>query len=125
MTSWRSFEIATDADAAPMIVFATAAGLRSPTAMQERVGAGIRTAGFESKPGRWLDLVGSGAAAERLVVIALADEDAEDRWRNLGGHIVEVMRAMSARFRRHRQLINIQFCLIKLVRIQGAILRSR
>jgi leucyl aminopeptidase len=95
MTSWTSFGIATGDDAAATLIFATDTEVHAPAALRERVEAVIKASGFAPKAGRWLDLVGNGEAGERVVVIGLGGEDALDRWRNAGGHVVEAMRALA------------------------------
>jgi leucyl aminopeptidase len=92
MTSWTSIEIATGADAAPTLVFASGETLFAPDALRERTASLVGSAGFDAKPGRWLDLVGE--AGERLIVIAVAGDGNADRWRSAGGYIVDAIRAL-------------------------------
>ena len=95
MTTWTSFAIATTTEAAPAIVIATSTTVYAPEAIRDRVSVTIRVSGFDAKPGRWLDLVGSGEPEDRVVVVASGENNVGDRWRNAGGHLVEVTRALS------------------------------
>jgi leucyl aminopeptidase len=94
MTRWTSFDFLIDNEADATLVFATGAGLLAPETMRERISPIVAAAGFEAKPGRWLDLVDTGQASDRVVVIGLAGDDDKDRWRSAGGHTVEAMRAL-------------------------------
>jgi len=90
MTSWTSIEIATGADAAPTMVFASGETLFAPDALRDRIAALVGSTGFDAKPGRWLDLVGE--AGERLIVVAVGAD--ADHWRSAGGHVVEAIRGL-------------------------------
>ena len=94
MTSWSSFEIDTGGggEAAPTLVFAAGETLFAPDALRDRAAAKIGLAGFDAKPGRWLDLIGE--RDERIVIVAVGAEDGVDRWRSAGGHIVEALRGL-------------------------------
>lgn len=94
MTSWSSIDITTGADAAPTLVFASGDALYAPGALRDRVASIVAAAGFEAKPGRWLDIVGDGDPGGRIVVVAVGAESSEDRWRSAGGHAVEAMRGL-------------------------------
>ena len=90
MTHWTSIDIKPGTEAAPTLVFAAGETLYAPDALRARAAMLVRAAGFEAKPGRWLDLVGE----ERIVVVALGAEDSPDRWRSAGGHVVEAIRGL-------------------------------
>jgi leucyl aminopeptidase len=90
MTRWTSIDIKPGTEAAPTLVFAAGETLHAPGALRDRVAALVAAAGFEAKPGRWLDLVGE----DRVVVVALGSEDNPDRWRSAGGHVVEAIRSL-------------------------------
>lgn len=98
MTSWTSIEIATGADAAPTLVFASGDVVFAPDAFRERTASLVGSAGFDAKPGRWLDLVGE--AGERLIVVAVGGESDADRWRGAGGHVVDAIRALQLKVAR-------------------------
>lgn len=95
MTNWTSFAIETGDRPAPTIVFASEDEMFAPADKRDHIAAVVKAAGFDAKPGRWLDLVGSGDAAERIVVIAIASGTQGDIWRNAGGHLVEATRALN------------------------------
>jgi leucyl aminopeptidase len=92
MTSWTSIEITTGADAAPTVIFADGKTLFAPAALRDRIALLVGSAGFDAKPGRWLDLIGE--AGERLIVVAVGAEAGVDRWRSAGGHVVDAIRAL-------------------------------
>lgn len=92
MTSWTSIEIATGAETVPTLVFASGETLFAPDALRDRATSLVGSAGFDAKPGRWLDLVGE--AGERLIVIGVAGDGDVDRWRSAGGHVVDAIRAL-------------------------------
>ncbi|WP_447765141.1 leucyl aminopeptidase family protein [Sphingopyxis panaciterrae] len=94
MTRWNSIEIIAGADAAPTLVFASGDDIHAPEALRGRVASIIKAAGFEGKPGRWLDIVGEGEAGGRVVVVAVGAADSDDRWRHAGGHAVEAIRGL-------------------------------
>jgi len=98
MTSWTSIEIATGADAAPTLVFASGDVVFAPDAFRERTASLVGSAGFDAKPGRWLDLVGE--AGERLIVVAVGGESDADCWRGAGGHVVDAIRALQLKVAR-------------------------
>lgn len=93
MTHWHSFEIRADDQPAAIIV-PMGSIVRVPEALSERVKAASLAAAFDPKPGRWLDVLGFDGA-ERIVLIAVADDKMAGRWRSAGGHIVEVMKALN------------------------------
>jgi leucyl aminopeptidase len=92
VTAWHSFEIAADDQPAATIIL-LGEGASIADASRARVEAATRSAAFEPKPGRWLDVLGP-ESADRLIFIALADGKAPGRWRSAGGHIVEAIRAL-------------------------------
>lgn len=91
MTSWTSIEIRTGADAVPLVIFADGETLHAPDDVHARAAPVVAAAGFEAKPGRWLDLVNDGDPANRILVVALGKDD---RWRSAGGHLVDALRAL-------------------------------
>lgn len=95
MTSWTSIEISTGDDAVPTLVFVSGDKIHAPDAVRDRVASVLAATGFDAKPGRWLDLVGTGDAGQRLIVLGLSGEDAPDRWRTAGGHVVDAIRALN------------------------------
>lgn len=95
MTEWTSVDITTVDGSGPTIAFAIAEEIYAPTAIADGIRGIIEASGFEAKPGRWLDLVGSGKPDERVLVIGVGDESVSDRWRNAGGHLVEAMRGVN------------------------------
>jgi leucyl aminopeptidase len=95
MTSWTSFAIETGDRPVTTLVFIAGETLHVPAALHDHVAAVIKASAFEPKPGRWLDLAGDGNARQRVLVIAIDDEKKADRWRNAGGYVVDVTRALA------------------------------
>lgn len=93
MTEWHTFEIHADAAAAATILL-LGDGATVPGGLAARVDAAVRAAQFDARPGRWLDVLGSDAA-DRLIIVGVAEAKVAGRWRSAGGHIVEAMAALN------------------------------
>jgi leucyl aminopeptidase len=94
MTSWTSIDIKPGNRPIPTFLLAIERHVYAPAERQPAIAAAIEATGFEAKPGRWLDLIGSGAPGERVILIGVDGRADADRWRNAGGHLVEAMRAL-------------------------------
>ena len=98
MMSWTNLEISTDQTAAAMVLFAEpgAQEILGASAQRQRARAAIEVSGFDSQEGRWLDVLGDGLDAPRLVIVGRggAADDGPAAWTSLGGHVVEAMRSL-------------------------------
>jgi leucyl aminopeptidase len=90
MTIWHSFAILADETPAATILFAGADEWFGPQGRRDQA----KAAGFEAKPGRWLDLV-RAEPPQRTIVVGIADAATPGRWRSAGGHVVDAMKALN------------------------------
>jgi len=92
MTAWHSFDIRAD-DRPAATILPLGEGAEIPEALRARVDIACRAASFDPKPGHWLDILGTDEA-DRLILIGLAKTETAGRWRSVGGHVVEAMKAL-------------------------------
>lgn len=97
MTRWTSLDIQFGDAAATTLVLVTQVGVIGTPPQGERTAAILKAASFEAKPGRWLDIVGSGVPSERVLALGVGDSDRQDRWREAGGNLIEAMQSLNLR----------------------------